>query len=94
LQYFPRFRDFEPEFDGIKRFLDSGEADKQRVTPILDQFVFNLRQGTLKEWAHLLTAQADEHCIEARMRQSGGPYIPVSRPTGTFDRELIAVLTS
>jgi hypothetical protein len=75
LQYFHRFTGFEPEFDGIKRFISSGEADKEWVTPIPDQFVLNLRQGTLKEWAHLLSAQADEHGIEARMQFFAGPPV-------------------
>jgi len=75
LQYLPRFTGFEAEFDGIKRFIYSGEADKERVMPIRDQFVVNLRRGTLKEWAHLLTAQADEHGIEARMQFFAGPPV-------------------
>jgi hypothetical protein len=75
LQYFPRFTGFEPEFDAIKRFIYTGEADRQRVTNTPEQFVLNLRQGTLKQWAHLLSAQADEHGIQARMQFFAGPPV-------------------
>lgn len=75
LQYFPRFTGFEPEFDDIKRYIYSGESDRERVTITPEQFVLNLRQATLKQWGHLLSAQADERGIEARMQFFAGPVV-------------------
>jgi len=65
LQYFTRFSGLEPEFDAIKRFIYLGEADTQRVSVINENFILNLRNATLRQWSHLLSAQADENGIEA-----------------------------
>jgi hypothetical protein len=50
LQYFPRFTGFEREFDAIKRFIYQGQIDVNRVTPINENFVLNLKNATLRRW--------------------------------------------
>jgi hypothetical protein len=75
LQYFVRFSGLELEFDAIKRFIYPGEADRQRVSVINENFVLNLRNATLRRWSHLLSAQADENGIEARMQFFAGPPV-------------------
>jgi hypothetical protein len=74
LQYFSRFTGLEPEFEAIKRFIYLGEGHN-RVAPTHEQFVLALRTGVLKRWGHLLSAQADEHGIEARMQFFAGPSV-------------------
>ena len=68
LQYFARFTGFEPEFDDIKRFIFLGVSDKELVTTTTEQFVLELRNATLKQWGHLLSAQVDETGIQARLQ--------------------------
>lgn len=75
MQYFPQFTGFEPEFNEIKRYIYSGESDKERVKPTPEQFVLNLRNATLQQWGHLLSAQADESGIEARLQFFAGPPV-------------------
>lgn len=75
IQYFPRFTGFEREFDAIRRFIYLGEIDVERVTTVPDNFVRNLQHATLRRWGHLLSAQADENGVEARMQFFAGPPV-------------------
>jgi hypothetical protein len=75
LQYFSRFSGLESEFDAIKRFIYLGEVDVERVTTVNENFVLNLRNATLRRWAHLLSAQVDDNGVEARMQFFAGPPV-------------------
>ena len=75
IQYFPQFTGFEKEFDAIKRFIYHGEIDHKRVTAINENFVLNLEHATLRRWGHILSAQADENGVEARMQFFAGPPV-------------------
>lgn len=77
LQYFNRYTGFEREFDGIKRFIYSGEGNPRAfVQTTSEQFILEFRRGLhLRFWAHLLTAQSDYQTIESRIQFFAGPKV-------------------
>jgi len=76
LQHFTQFSGLEPEFNDVKRFIYNGAADRRIVEPLREPFVRELQQGArMKRWGHLLSAEASEQGIEARMQFFAGPPV-------------------
>jgi len=71
------FTGFEPQFDGVKRFIYTGENHERFVQSIQEPFVLALQnpRAFLKKWCHLLSAQYDYNTMEARMQFFVGPVV-------------------
>lgn len=77
LKYFPHFTGLEPEFDGIKRYIYDGRADRRIVRAVDEPFLRDLQQkgARLNKWAHLLSAESTGTGIEARIQFFAGPEV-------------------
>jgi hypothetical protein len=76
LAHFP-FTGLEPQFDGIKRFIFTGDDHARFVQSLHEPFVEELKNpnAVLKRWCHLLSAQYDYDTVEARMQFFAGPKL-------------------
>jgi hypothetical protein len=76
LAYFP-FTGLEPQFDGIKRFIFTGNDHERYVQSMQEPFVQQLKNpnAVASRWCHLLSAQYDYHTVEARMQFFAGPKL-------------------
>jgi len=76
LAHFP-FTGLEPQFDGIKRFIFTGNDPANFVQSMQEPFVEELKNpnAVLKRWCHLISAQYDYDTIEARMQFFAGPKL-------------------
>jgi hypothetical protein len=76
LAHFP-FAGLEPQFDGIKRFIFTGNDHARYVESMQEPFVEELKnpRALMKRWSHLISAQYDYDNIEARMQFFAGPKL-------------------
>jgi hypothetical protein len=76
LAHFP-FTGLERQFDGIKRFIFTGDDHARFVQSMHEPFVEELKNpnALLKRWCHLLSAQYDYDSVEARMQFFAGPEL-------------------
>jgi hypothetical protein len=76
LAHFP-FTGLEGQFEGIKRFIFTGNDHERFVQSIQKPFVEQLKNPNVvaSRWCHLLSAQYDHATIEARMQFFAGPKL-------------------
>ena len=77
MKHFQRSYGTEGSFEGIKRFIHTGEGDANAFVHTLDEpFALELRKGGRpRRWGHILSAEVRDRGIAARMQFFAGPQV-------------------